>query len=394
MACTYCFAKARGGHRSDGETRFASGKYLSARLTRVSNGVISSVLDEFLSNRVPLQLGGMSDPFTRASVRRGVTKAVLEALCNHDYPTIVSTKGSLKDILSHVDILARGNFYMRVSMAASTFKKQDVEPGTPSENEVFEIIAALAGVQIPVCLRLQPIFPYSEERAASLLLRARAAGAVAASLEYLKVPKERSSAQFSAIDELYGGRLANVISAFGAISSGREIAFSLKRRKESLLVLKAFANTIGLRVGLAENELLHYGDLPGCCNGASGFLRQANDFRYNVPAALRTASPGSQITLADFQRVWSPSGNIGSYFNSRSRLGLLGNHATWTEYFRRQWCSPRAHFNPTFFDGVAPSTECDDEGLPIYDFNPDKRFAKLTFPTAQQSFRPELPMGH
>lgn len=375
MGCTYCFAKARGGHRSESSIQFASDEALRRRLDRVEAGDLRSVTDEFLAKRTPIQLGGMSDPFSAASVKRGVTKQILGQLVNHDYPTIISTKGRLKDVVDHVGFLGPGNFYVRISMAASSFLKSIVEPGTPSESETFDTIAALSQAGIPVCLRLQPIFPGAEEEALRLMVRGQKCGAVATSLEYLKVPRERQSIQYRALDELYKGRLQEVYGSLGASISGREISVGLTYKKRQLSLLKKQANSLGIRVGIAENELLHYGDLDGCCNGAAEHLRGASNFEYTIPALLKKLTSGSSLRVQDFEDTWAPRGNIGAHFNSDSRFGLLGPDATWKAYFDRQWNAANGHFNPTFFDGVHLSEFKDEFGSPVYVFERSPEFS-------------------
>jgi DNA repair photolyase len=375
MGCTYCFAKARGGHRSEDGIQFVSDDALRRRLCRVQSGDLRSVTDEFLAKRTPVQLGGMSDPFSQASVRRGVTGKILGLLAEYDYPAILSTKGRFKDVLAHADALGPGNFYVRVSMAASQFAKSIVEPGTPSENETFDTIQALAETGVPVCLRLQPMFPGAEEEALRLMVRGHHAGSVATSIEYLKVPRERGSSQYKALNNLFHGRLLESYETFGASISGREISVGIEYKKHHLSLLKKQANALGIRVVIAENELLHYGDLEGCCNGASEFLRNASNFEYTVPAMLKKVRQGGQIRLADFDSVWCPTGNIGAHFNSDSRLGLLGAAAHWKAYFNRHWETRSAHFNPTFFDGVSGGLK-DEEGRSVYTFEPSPEFSR------------------
>jgi hypothetical protein len=316
----------------------------------------------------------MADPFAVASNESNTTTRVLEVLNAYSYPTIISTKGRLRDIQSAKQQLQHGSYYVRLSIAASRFDKTIVEPGTPSESEVFETAAMLTEARVPVCIRIQPIFPDSEERAIRLAERAQQSGAVAVSLEYLKIPRERSSPQFKRLNELYDGRLMQVYADRGASHLGRELSLSLEHRKQGMARMKVAMNGFGVRVGIAENELLHYGDLRGCCNGASEHLRGAVDFDYNVPSALKSIPFGGMLTLAHFADKWKPTGNIGRHFNSTSRFGLKGDEANWRAFFEHRWRSPTTMFNPTYFDGVSLSADRDAEGEPVYKFEPSTIF--------------------
>lgn len=232
--------------------------------------------------------------------------------------------------------------------------------------EMLESVAMLTEAGIPVCLRIQPIFPDSEDEAVLLSSRAQRAGAAAVSLEYLKIPREQNSPQFKKLNELYGGSLMEIYLARGLSYLGREVSFCLAHRKHGMAQMKAAMNASGLRVGIAENELLHYGDLAGCCNGASEHLKGSVDFDYNVPALLKSMSTAGELRLSQFDDKWAPVGNIGRHFNSRSRFGLKGDDANWRAFFAHRWRSKNSLFNPVYFDGVSSSDETDAAGNPIY----------------------------
>jgi hypothetical protein len=317
----------------------------------------------------------MADPFAKASVETGTARDILAALNDYDYPTIISTKGRLRDISRFKEQLQTGSYYVRLSIAASKFDKRVVEPGTPSEDEIFESAAMLTEARIPVCVRIQPIFPDTEEEAIRLALRARNAGAVAVSLEYLKIPREQKSPQFKRLDEIYEGRLLDLYRSRGLSYLGREVSLSLAYRKRGMAQMKSAINALGSDVGIAENELLHYGDLAGCCNGASSHLRGAVDFDYNVPAAIKSMGRG-RLTLAAFSNKWAPTGSIARHFNSTSRLGLKGAEANWRAFFLHRWRTKGSFFNPTFFDGVSFNGDLDADGEPVYHYVPAEEFRR------------------
>lgn len=370
MGCTYCFAKARGGFRGDPRVQFASAEALAKRLERAALGQPRGAFEEFLERRVPLQLGGMTDPFSKSSVSNRTIFEILAVLNRFDYPTIISTKGRLEDIRASQPLLAAGNYYVRLSIAASRFKKALVEPGTPSESEIFETLSMLTESRTPTCLRVQPVFPDAEEQAIDLGLAAKRAGARAISLEYLKVPQDRGTLQYRALNDLYDGRINQVFEKQGICTDGRELSLSLDRRMKGMKSLKMALNQGGMRVGIAENELLHYGDLMGCCNGGSEVLRNAANFDYNVIGMIRGRAAGP-LTYGLIETHWKPNAPVGRHFNSHSRFGLKGLEATWERFFRLRWNDRGMHFNPTFFHGVTATADRDEDGNAIYDYQPD-----------------------
>ncbi|MEQ8836545.1 MAG: hypothetical protein RID07_07045 [Lacipirellulaceae bacterium] len=370
MACSYCFAKARGGFRGDPRIQLVNSGAFRKRLKRAAEGRGRGAFEEFLQRRIPIQLGGMTDPFSISSVETQCINDLLGVLNEFDYPTIISTKGRFCDLKSVRNLLSVGNYYVRVSIGASLFDKNAVEPGTPSVCESLEIVSMLAEADIPTCVRLQPIFPDAEEQALFLGIAAKNAGARAVSLEYLKVPEDRSTHQFRQLDRLYRGRLRSIFESEGISTDGREFSLSLERRIRGLKVLKKELNRIGVRVGIAENELLHYGDLAGCCNGGSEVLRGAEDFQYNTSAVLRRRVARS-IAINEFADFWKPTSPVARHFNSHSRFGLKGLDATWENFFKRRWNDLRSKFNPTFFHGVTFDGANDEDGNLIYNYVPD-----------------------
>jgi DNA repair photolyase len=92
FGCTYCFASTRQGFGRNSSLKISNPQALRDRIERVVSGKISSALDEFIENRIPFQLGGMSDPFTKIESNKNVSFEYLKILKEYDYPVIISTK--------------------------------------------------------------------------------------------------------------------------------------------------------------------------------------------------------------------------------------------------------------------------------------------------------------
>src|SRR5437899_9617132 len=94
FGCTYCFSRNRSLDASTPGWRSANPVAFKSRLDRISDGTIGSAFDEFLGARVPIQLGGVQDPFSRMELRLRITEKLLQTLRACDYPTIISTKAT------------------------------------------------------------------------------------------------------------------------------------------------------------------------------------------------------------------------------------------------------------------------------------------------------------
>ena len=77
FSCAFCFAKSRGGNLGNAPRTIANIGAIGNRLKRIAAGTIRSALDEMLEKRVPIQFGGMTDPFSPWELK---IKATAEAL--------------------------------------------------------------------------------------------------------------------------------------------------------------------------------------------------------------------------------------------------------------------------------------------------------------------------
>jgi DNA repair photolyase len=80
FGCTYCFSRSRSFDTSRPGLTVANPAAFSDRMARVSQGKIQSAFDEFLAARVPIQLGGLQDPFGSIELKHQVTLELLRVL--------------------------------------------------------------------------------------------------------------------------------------------------------------------------------------------------------------------------------------------------------------------------------------------------------------------------
>src|SRR5215472_1108197 len=95
FGCTYCFSRNRSLDTSLPGLKIANAVSFGDRLARVAQGRIRSAFDEFLAKRVPIQLGGLQDPFSGLEINHGTSLELLKILSQYKYPTIISTKSTL-----------------------------------------------------------------------------------------------------------------------------------------------------------------------------------------------------------------------------------------------------------------------------------------------------------
>lgn len=370
FSCTYCFAKARGGHRGSGTLATLNVQALRQRLNRITSGVINSAIDEFFERRIPIQIGGMTDPFPAVEATSGVTRAVLEVLGGQDYPFLLSTSSSLNSLVEPAAFLSGRNGYIRFSVVGAGLqlraRLQRTDGNYWSQLRAIEQLRARG---VAVGIRIQPIIPGHEEAVSALASELRDVGVSDVTLEYLKLPLESSGDIYLRLQRVLPPEVFALYQRPDAQVVGRERTLPLAYRAVELKKLKAEFNSRGFVVGLGDNEFMLLGDTSSCCNSASRYLRNATFFTHNVPGVVRAAKRGALISFDDVRSHWSPTTNVGTYMNSRSRLRHFGGR--WSDTFGEIWNSA-ALYRPSFFGGIIPETVLDRSGNRIFRFNKDQ----------------------
>lgn len=368
FGCQYCFSKARGGAFAVSNSTTVDNLQLKKRFQRAAEGSPRGATEEFIQRRIPIQFGGMNDPFGPFESRKGISLETLNILADHDYPTIISTKGTILASDEYLSVLARGNFYVRISVAAvDTELASALEPGVPSVGARMNCARRLAARGVPVSLRLQPIIPGFEEDAVMLIIDAASHGLKHVSAEYLKLPVESAAHNFTKLQRTLPG-IRKLYESHNATRVGREFTLPIGFKKPRLNALKNIATDLGLVFGFAENELLLQNDFTSCCNASDLFLRDANYFNFNIAGILRSQTHSGEFRFAVPQSEWLPDHSIFSHLNSKSRVpvGDGSNRDAWTKLLKDKWNAGPWRGGPASFDGVVNTGSLDDEGNYIY----------------------------
>ena len=366
FSCSYCFAKARGGHRGDRTIQIARASNLEERFRRIQDGLISSAVDEFLSRRIPIQLGGMTDPFSSFEQKSGATRDLLQILTAQRYPTLISTKSAMLKRPNYINLLAAGNYLVRFSISVvHEADRGNIEKGTPSPNEIFHTIEMLSAQDVKCSVRFQPIIPGHEQYAFDLIQKAKDAGAMHITFEYLKLPTDDLDSAICTLVGRLGERLIDFYRRCGATQQGRELVLPLESRVSFLSEASRFARKKGLSVGFGDNEFLPYSDGQSCCSGADLYLADTNLFDANPASLIRRKKKNELIGFSEFLDRWIPSSNINTYLNSRVRPPSNDGEPTWMTYLKQHW-RRGAIYAPDFFHGVEFSGSNDHTGMPIF----------------------------
>lgn len=217
--------------------------------------------------RIPLHVGGLSDPLQPVERQQRRTLACLELLAAERYPFVLSTKSTLAAEAPWRDVLSACNVVLQVSMVAPSFDR--LEPGAPSYAARLRMLPILAGRLTRLVVRCQPYTPDVLGQVLRALPRYVAAGVYGVVFEGLK----RKHA------------------APGTVKVGADWCYPVDVLEPNFLRLRDRCHALGLAFLSAENRLRRLSD-DRCCCGTAGLA----GFQPNT-ANLNTLVVGGRLRL-------------------------------------------------------------------------------------------------
>jgi DNA repair photolyase len=368
FGCGYCFAKTRQGHGRKESAQIANPNQLLKKLSRIQVGPIKSALDEFIANRIPFQLGGMSDPFTKFEKENQVTLEYISILKKFNYPFLISTKSTLVSSPEYLEALNGANCYIRFSTTVIDEKeRKKIDQGGSSYFDICKSAKKLSNLGIPVSFRFQPIIPGHENFSKKMIEQASSSGAKHISLEFLKVPIDANKKFAPNLKKLLSGNPIDEYKYLGAELKGREYILPLQYRSKHLLAMYQSIKEKDMTVGFADNDLLIHSDGKTCCSAADLYLKNANFFLSNVIGVTKNKKIPLSIKLSEIFNHWHPENSVTNYLNSKSRIGFkCVGQPDWKSYYSRVWNGHSGLYSPDFFDGIIRTNKKDEDGNIIY----------------------------
>jgi len=221
--CIYCYARP-----SHAYLGLSPGLDFETRL--IARPEAPRVLARELSARsyVPevIAIGTNTDPYQPIERDRGIMRAILQVLADHNHPVAIVTKGTL--IERDVDILApmAEKGLLRVGMSITSLDPKvarAMEPRAPGPARKLRTIRVLSEAGIPVRLMVSPLVPALTDHELERILEAgAAAGAIAASSIVLRLPREVSDLFQEWLWEAFPERAARVMGRVRELHGGQD----------------------------------------------------------------------------------------------------------------------------------------------------------------------------
>lgn len=369
FGCVYCFSRNRATDTAVRGLKEANPLAFAKRLERVGDGVIRSALDEFLRQRVPVQLGGLQDPFSPMEGNKGVTLELLRILREFKYPTLISTKGGLFLRDEYWNELSGMDVYIRLSAAAvPETVRLKIDAGGDRFAKTLKKIAAIASHGFPVSLRIQPVFPGFESTALRMARHAANNGVKHVSFEYLKLGTEGMQNQCKSISRILNVDILERMQMRGIKRVGRDYTLVTEAKRDFLHQAKDLCRELGVKFGAGDTEFIHLSDGDGCCNGSSHYLKKATQFRANFVGVLSNRKVGEKVRFSEILDEWHPTMSVHSYLTTDSRgRDRTGRFDSWCSLMAHRWNGGRGPYSPEFFYGVSWTGKYDNMGFKIYE---------------------------
>lgn len=374
--CSFCFARQRGGASPAKTIAPADPQYLRRVLNRAlgfGNSNAPGILASFLRRHVPVHFGGMSDPFQPAETRHRVTLEYLRALLDHQYPTVISTRGTLVAKEPYLSLLRDMKVAVQFSFTSTRPKIANVfEPHVAAPAEMLRTMTKLSDSGVPVVCRWQPYIRGASESPREFVRRVTDAGARHVALEHLKIPLESGHAQWKRILDTTNLDLRRSYLSLGAQRSGRDYVLPPELKLDTVLETRREVRERSATFGAADNEFQYLSDTACCCSGVDQFSGFGHWFGHQIGYAIRKCRDQERIVYGAISNTWTPDGSIDRWVNSRTRLSYQsGTEGTVRNHMRQRWNDTSSPLSPSKFYGVEPTAEFTRQGYRVYRWNPD-----------------------
>jgi DNA repair photolyase len=320
--CTYCFANNRMAKGFGGENNMQLGDHSVIERLFVaafeSKAESKDLSIELMRHRVPMHLGGMSDPFQQRESQRGLTLKFLRLSRMFRYPVIISTKGAGMPSKEYWDVLDPTIHAFQISLiSANKEYVRHFETDTPSPADRITFIKELRERGFWVSVRIQPLVSLPE---ADGVLKATHKHINYCTIEHLKLPKFN--------DKIWHNVLEHLTPEYKALlrSSPNKPEFELNSyiKLNNIKYLKEKYPTV--KFGCGDNDLHEYSDSLNCCGVDTMPAAFENWLKYNSMYIKMTGDrtqwiPESKISSEcllskQLHKGWTYKNYVDNYYNT------------------------------------------------------------------------------
>ena len=297
FGCKYCFVNCRGGDLNKG-FQLADFSIIEKNFKKAfeDDKETKNLTIEMLRHRVPLHLGGMSDPFQTREKEHKITYKLLELTKKYNYPMLISTKTSHipEEYFDVLDNRIHAFQISLISMDEEYIRKFETRTPLPKERKAFAQLLKDKGFWVSI--RIQPLIKLQH----GIDVVNEMSGIVDyITVEHIKIGNDNANKKKMFIDmELNPSDFK---------SCGREYEFMTDIKRENILRLKAISKC---RIGCGDNDLHELSDSNNCCGVDTINENFSEWIKYNEMYIKQTGD----------ESQWYPKCNCSGCFNSECRV--------------------------------------------------------------------------
>ena len=292
FGCDYCFANNRGGN-FERDFQVANVDLIRKWFKEaIEDGDVSNIKKECLNNRVPIHLGGLSDPFQKCEEKYRASYRFLEISKYYKYPVNISTKTSHLDDMYWEILDPKIHTFSLSILGYSDEYVRTWESATPLATERIAFAKELKERGFWVSIRIQPIILMEE---VEKLIKASENYVDYYTVEHLKLPVDNADVCKRLLQKMYGVKTQ-------LVAKGREYEFDSVTKRKNIEYIKSITN---VKIGCGDNDLHVLSDSLNCCGIDTMPKAFKNWLKYN----------SMYIKMTGDRTQWSPSENCNSCFN-------------------------------------------------------------------------------
>lgn len=386
--CMYCFSYYQRSHTEDYVRNHARSVDV-ARVKRIFLEPDYSQFKSYVEARIPLQWGGLSEPFDKLDKKFGATLELMKFFREIDYPVSFSTKSTwmLKEAAYREQLKDAKNFHFKVSIITLDEEKaRKIEKGVPTPEERLWAIKELVNLGVvSVNLRLRPfIIGVTNPTHLELVRRAKEAGATGVSTEFFCL-EARANAdlkkRYKEMSAVVGYDLWEFYRRFSRGSGYKRLNYEIKRKYTE--ELEDLCKELGLELFVSDAHHKEKSSWGSCCGvpNKGAFSKYA---KCQFTQAIVFAKKHGEVRFSDMTKHYhqflkditykdADGFNTGSLVN-RAKHG----YRTMYDYLRSTWNDPKAKNSPyQYFDNLLLPDRLDENGDIVYKFNEKKHARRV-----------------
>ena len=317
FGCKYCFARHIGG-QDDFDYSYAKFEIIEKLFKKAfeQDDEPKNYITELLRHKVPIHIGGLSDPFQPIEWKLKLNYKMIELSNKYDYPLIFSTKTSHLPS-EYFEILNPKLHAFQISLiAADNNWIKKYEDNTPPPTERINFLKQLKSKGFWCSIRIQPLIDL--EKAVELC---EVINGVAdyVTIEHLKINTDNPIMKEIFKDDIYRYKRTSIM---------RNLELGIEEKTSNIETLKKHLDKT--LVGVGDNDL-HYLSQSRCCCGVDTIGEKFNNWlKYNL--TYFTTEHLSDKKVED-EQLWTPKCSVSNCINSDNRIKNVGGFKDYVDSY-------------------------------------------------------------